>query len=70
MPEQFEYKELPEHLGDCCICGEGVWSDREPAEMAYYRETYHTDEEWLVLQEKPQGLCHAQCGLDAGMEQS
>lgn len=52
----------------CCVCEEPIANDAELAEMAYRREPFHTDDEWLVLQEKPQGICHAQCGLDAGME--
>lgn len=50
---------------ECCVCGEPILNDM--AEMAY-RRTNQTDEEWLVQQEMPQGICHVQCGLDAGMD--
>lgn len=46
-------------LGDCCICGEAVTMDDDPAEM------HNPDNP-----EEEGGVCHGQCGIDRGWEQS
>lgn len=63
-----------EELGPCVLCGEQVMSSDDPAEMhdpAMYDQSL-TEEERMVAQEKDpsHGICHAQCGLDAGWEVS
>ena len=50
----------------CVICEEPIEGDA--AEMAYRRAPGTTDDEWLVMQEKPQGIVHPECGINAGMD--
>lgn len=63
-----------ELLGSCVICGESVWMDDDPAEMhdPAIHDRSLTEEERIVAQEREpnHGICHAQCGLARGWEQS